>query len=88
MKINKLWFKDFLISNLDDVSFGTLSDEHVIHYEGQNQKWVASKISAISLFIRKLFNKDVFVAEGESLVLIDPDIDAYSLDVEGNVEIL
>jgi len=64
------------------------SDEHILHYESTLSKWVGSRISAISLFVRRLFNKDVLVPEGETLILVDPDIDAYTLDVEGSVEIL
>ena len=88
MKQDKKWFEDFNLRNLDDVSLGTSSDEHIVHYESTLAKWVGSRISAISIFIRKLFNKDVFVPEGEALILIDPDIDAYTLDVEGSVEVI
>ena len=80
------WTLDFFLSALRDVFITSPQANDVLKYDGTN--WINAPIASIPLFQQKLFTSDVTVPANHFLLLKDPDLNTYCLDIEGCVEVL
>lgn len=87
-RVVKKWFKDFLMSNLDDVSFTSPGNDEIPFFNPSSNKWENGDTANILLLSRLYLNRDIFIPANRNAFIGKTHINGFKIKIEGRLKVL